>query len=373
MHFLINASNLKVGGALQVTDSICRSLERYPNHRFYVVLSRALNATADKIKAYANVEVFQHDIRNDWRTVLMGRDRFLDSLVLEYQIDAVLTVFGPSRWDPRCPHLCGFAMPHLVLQDSPYFQRMGALQRAKQRMRSNVLTYFFRRSTRYFYTENPYISSKWEKRIKGAKVFTVTNYYNQVFDTPEEWQAKELPSFDGITLLTITANYPHKNLSILPQAARVLKEQHPDFQFRFVVTQSVDQLSVDDRVKQHFLLIGKVDIRECPSLYEQCDMMVLPSLLECFSASYPEAMRMGRPIVTTDIEFAKGLCGEAACYYSPLSAESLAEAIYKVATDHSFSQHLILAGRERLGHFDSYEMRANKLIGILDTLAHNKR
>lgn len=38
----------------------------------------------------------------------------------------------------------------------------------------------------------------------------------------------------------------------------------------------------------------------------------MPSLLECFTATYPEAMRMERPIVTTDLAFAQGLCGEAA-------------------------------------------------------------
>ena len=46
------------------------------------------------------------------------------------------------------------------------------------------------------------------------------------------------------------------------------------------------------------LAVGGVDIRECPSLYEQCDFMFLPTLLECFSASYAEAMKMRRPILT---------------------------------------------------------------------------
>ena len=76
-----------------------------------------------------------------------------------------------------------------------------------------------------------------------------------------------------------------------------------------------------------------MDITECPSLYEQADVMFQPTLLECFSATYPEAMKMQRPIVTTDIEFAHGLCGPAAHYYSPLSAEDAARAEGFVGTD----------------------------------------
>ena len=46
MHILINASNLKAGGALQVADSLCGLLGEFPEHEFVVVLSRALRATA---------------------------------------------------------------------------------------------------------------------------------------------------------------------------------------------------------------------------------------------------------------------------------------------------------------------------------------
>ena len=114
MHYLINCSNLKAGGGLQVADSICTQLDCFEQHHFYVVLSSYLDFTKDKIRYYPHVEVYSYDIPNSFATIIRGRDEFLDKLVDKYKIDAVLTVFGPSRWCPKVPHLSGFAMPHLV-------------------------------------------------------------------------------------------------------------------------------------------------------------------------------------------------------------------------------------------------------------------
>ena len=98
MHYLINCSNLKAGGGLQVADSICTQLDRFTQHHFYVVLSSYLNFTKDKIRNYPQVEVYSYDIPNSFASIIRGRDEFLDKLVDKYNIDAVLTVFGPSRW-----------------------------------------------------------------------------------------------------------------------------------------------------------------------------------------------------------------------------------------------------------------------------------
>ena len=49
MNILINCSNLKNGGGLQVADSICGQLHRFPQHQFVVVLSTFLVATAERI------------------------------------------------------------------------------------------------------------------------------------------------------------------------------------------------------------------------------------------------------------------------------------------------------------------------------------
>lgn len=370
MNFLINCSNLKQGGGLQVADSVCNQLYRYSQHKFVVVLSSFLSKTHERLDGCKNVAIFEYDIKTSFGTIILGRDKFLDGLVKANKIDVVLTVFGPSRWCPKVPHLSGFALPQLVIPESPYFKRMSASENLKWKMWCGIRKWSLKRSADCFWTENPFIS----KRLMGVfdinKVYSVSNYYNQVFDQPEKWKKIHLlPKYDGVTCLSVSSPSSHKNFPIIIDIIRVLRKRHPEFEVRFVLTFDSECLQVPEDMRENFVFVGKVDVSECPYLYEQADIMFMPTLLECFTATYPEAMRMEVPIITTDLEFARGLCGEAACYYSAVNANAAADAIYKVATNKEYALQLIENGKKQLNTYDNYEQRTAKLINILEIIS----
>lgn len=368
MKVLINISNLKVGGGVQVADSICRELYKYTQHTFVIVVSDALKDCANDIRKYPNIKVVCYNLPSSILSAISGNNVFLDTLISKENIEAVLTVFGPSRWVPKCLHISGFARSQLVLNDSPYWQTLSLLRRIKAYSRKLVMMYLFRKSTSVFYTENSYISAKLKRVFPNSRVYTVTNNYNQVFDKPDLWDYSiKLPEFDGLTLLTISANYPHKNLSIILPAIHYLKKYYPSFKFRFVLTISSEQfLPLSNEEKEHIIFLGPVNINQCPYLYKQSDIMFLPTLLECFSASYAEAMKMNVPILTTNLEFAKSLCGNAALYYDSISAESLAQAIYTISEDKCLREKIINQGRIQLANFDSTQNRVKKLLSIIE-------
>lgn len=373
MIILLNASNLKKGGGIQVGDSLCCSLKKYPQHKFIVVCSSFMKSTIDRISGYNNVVSYEYTMTYKSPSLLMfGRDKFMDDLVERYKVDCVLSVFGPVVWVPKCTHVSGFARPHLVIPESPYYSRFSRKELIVEKLRNVILKKCFERTAKVYFTENPFISQRLEKLIPSAKVVTISNYYNQIFDNPEQWQQVSLPEFDGTTLLTVSAAYPHKNMEIAVGVAKILKEEHPEFNFRFVYTINKEDLNVEANgineklLAENFVFTGKVDISECPSLYSQADIEFMPTLLECFTATYPEAMRMELPIITTDVEFARGLCKDAAVYYDPLSAKDAADAIYKVATNKLLKNDLISKGKRRLKDFDNYEQRCDKIIKLAE-------
>ena len=349
---------------MQVADSVCSHTNLFPQHHFVVVYSKALEKMGKQIKRYDNVESLLYNYpKKDFRSLLTGRNVFLDNLVNSKKIDCVLTIFGPMKWRPRCSHICGFALPHLVLPESPYFDQLNFKQQVKSRISIFIDTLIFRQGAKFLYTENPDISERVKQLIKGCEVRTISNNYNQVFDHKERWKIKELAAFDGVSLLTLASSYPHKNLSISISIAKYLRKKHPDFKFRFVLSIKKEDLpSFDSALEKYFVFLDKVAIEECPSLYEQCDIAFLPSLLECFSAMYAEAMRMGLPIVTTDLPFARGLCDEAALYYDPLDAESAAKRIYELTINPQLADTLVKYGYSQLKKFDDSQTRAEKLI-----------
>ncbi len=365
MRIMINASNLKQGGGIQVADSICRYLVNYRQHHFVVVLPPIMEATRSVVSEFPNVSVVTYGLNRTLASLFCQKDAFLDSIVSDRKVDAVLTVFGPSRWKPSVPHLCGFARAHILPMDTPYFSRISF----KDRIVNSAVKRSFRLCSDFYWTENPSVSELLGRVFPEKKVFTVSNNYNQVYDEKSRWKEHLLPPFKGTTLLTVTNSYPHKNLTIAIQIAEYLKRNHPGFSFRFVYTINEKEFPpLSSEMRDHFVFLGPVDVSECPSLYLQSDIMFQPSLLECFSATYPEAMKMGVPIVTTDLPFARGLCGDAALYYSSLSAEEAAERIYDLSTNEALARNLIDSGTQQLGHYLSAEQRAAQLVELIESI-----
>jgi len=371
MNILINTSNIRALGGVQVADSICRELYKYTKHNFLVVLCEQLCNIEDDINKYDNVTTVKYQCPINPKIVLWGRDKYLDSLVEENGIEAVLTVFGPSRWRPRVPHLSGMAIPHIVLTDSPYFKIIPGANNLYSHFRYRMMKWSFGHSSDALFTENEYISQKLRKLFPKKEVFTVTNNYNQVFDEPERWDRTiNLPPFDGITLLTVASASLHKNHKIVIPTIEYINRKYPGFKYRFVFTISPDSLGeIGEEQRKHIVFLGKVGIEQCPHLYEQADVMLLPSLLECFSASYAEAMKMRVPILTTDLGFAHSLCGEAALYYSATAPEALGDAIYTLANNNSLRKTLAEKGETQLKKFDTFEERARRLIELTEKIA----
>ena len=113
----------------------------------------------------------------------------------------------------------------------------------------------------------------------------------------------------------------------------------------------------------------QVNIINSPALYAAVDIVLQPSLLETFSANYPEAMAQRKPLVTTDLDFAHDICDDASLYYSPRSANDAAECISKLIKDKKLVCKLTDKGREILAElptsqdkYYAYESIIKKLI-----------
>jgi len=366
LRILINAAVVKRGGGVQVVDSVCRELYKFRLCKFTVVLHPGLYGDLEEELKLNNIDVYNYNFGRNIYTYFTGRNKFLDDLVDKLRIDCVITVFGPSIWLPKCSHLSGFARAQILFKDSPYIPTMTCLQRFLYIIRRKFDTFFFNRCDDTYYTENMYITSMLKNMFPSKDVYTITNYYNQIFDYPSKWdKSLLLPEFKGFTSLTISANYDHKNLKIIIPTIKYLLCKYKKSNFRFVLTINREDFPSDlDGTEKYIIFLGPVKIQQCPFLYEQSNIMLLPSLMECFSASYPESMKMSRPIITTDLEFAHALCGDAALYYDPLSPNSLGETFMHLMADDSLYKDLVSKGQIQLAKYDNYQKRVQKLITI---------
>ena len=238
------------------------------------------------------------------------------------------------------------------------------MSKIKLLLKEKIQLLDFEKNNDCLVTENPIVTKVLKNRI-SKNIYTVTNYYNQVFDEKTTDKFDFLKNKDVFNFLTVSSNYPHKNLKIIDPLITYLKINYPDLKFNFILTLDEDDIKITKKNKPHVVLLGKVKIKDCPSLYSSCNFMFLPTLLECFSASYCEAMRMDLPILTSDLGFARGICDNAAIYFNPTSVKSIAESIIKLCYDTELQNNLIVNGRNRLPSFDDFSQRAKKYLKIL--------
>lgn len=368
MKILINCSNLRVGGGLQVAHSFLYEIISNLDHKFIVVLSDYLKYQINETDFPKNFIFIHYSIKPSAWKAIFGEDKFLDAIEFKYNPDVVFSVFGPTYWQPKAKHVCGFAKPDYIYKDSPYFDQLTFFQK----MKLNAMEFFhmfdFKNNNECLITENPDVTRILAKKVTQP-VYTVTNYYNQIFDDESKWDKNikfELPK-GTIKLLTISANYPHKNLAIIKKVIPILKQNFPEFMFHFILTIDRQEFGIsnEDRLNDNITFLGKVAVKQCPNLYNQVDFLFLPTLLECFSASYCEAMVMGKPILTSDLPFAKGICGKAAAYFNPVNPIDIANKIVDLTSNPKLQSQLVYLGKEQLKTFDSSQIRAKKYLKIL--------
>ncbi|WP_316247893.1 glycosyltransferase [Elizabethkingia miricola] len=177
-------------------------------------------------------------------------------------------------------------------------------------------------------------------------------------------------------MLFLTANYPHKNMDVIPEVIKILKHKYKFNDFKFLITLQSEELNFPEYCEEYIEYLGKVDLKKIPSLYNQSQMVFIPTLLEVFSATYLEAMLMKKPIIASDLEFSRDICGESAYFCEPVNAESYADAIFRLANDENLRNSLVSKGTENLKRFGSSMERTVSYLNIIKTLikknAHSK-
>lgn len=353
-----------------MAHSFLDEIKHNKEHDFLVVLSDDLAPQIDVTSFFKNFEFKTYSIHPSVYKAFSGRDYHLNNFENNFKAEIVFSVFGATYWKPKAKHICGFAKPDYIYKESPFFNQINIIQKIKLALMETVHMYDFRNNNTLLIAENEDVSLRLRKKV-SQKVVTVSNTFNQVFKDNKDWDNRlnvEAKDVD-VKILTISANYPHKNLAIIKKVIPILKYRYPDLKFKFYLSITAEELNVDpnDVLNENIQFFGKININQCPGLYSQCDFLFLPTLLECFSASYCEAMYMNLPILTSNISFAKGICGDAAIYFDPMDANDIATAIYKLANDKVMQKELVQKGKDRLEIFDTSKIRAEKYLQIITT------
>lgn len=375
MRLLINTSTLKGTGVTQVAVSFINECATISDNEYIVFLSPNVSQYIDKEKFPSTFTFYEFG-----KNSLYGLKGMIDIYKMKrleaiIKPDAVFSVFGPSLWRPKSPHLQGYAYPHYVYSDLPIFNNMSLKEKAGVKIRQFFHMRQLKHDGSYFVCETEDVSQRLHSiyNICEKNIFTVSNTANASFLNFKK-KADAGNTDDIFRFYSLCSPYPHKNLGVLNSVIPILKNK-ADKQLVFYVTidnQSYNRI-FSEEVRDSIINVGPLTISECPAFVDSCDALFLPTLLECFSASYPEAMLMDKPILTSDLPFAKTVCEDAALYFDPYNAEEIADRIITIVEDEDLRTELVLKGRKRLNAFYGPRERAIEYIKICKKISDNEK
>ena len=176
--------------------------------------------------------------------------------------------------------------------------------------------------------------------------------------------------------------YPHKNLERLIEAFNKFVDQrdsgrgqNDDSVMKLILVgkddffykrlrEKVEKMGLGDSV------IFKHDVTdgELASLYKHANALISPSLMEGFGLPPLEAMALACPVILSDIPSFREVCGNAAFYFNPYSADAIREKMEYVngITDKTRKEHMT-RGLERVKNF-SWKDMAQKTLSIYSSL-----
>lgn len=369
MRLLVHTANLTAGGGLQVAASLLEEFSAIPGLYTGVLCTpaqRALFASTPGNLLF--FECAQSPTRS--LSAAAAFRRRAAAAEQQFRPDKALTVFGPGLWRPSVPHLCGFANGLYLFSGSEFIRRhwpKGAAARLRYRLKRALLLRQLRKEGDRYWTETPESAQALAEalRIDPSRVDVVPNTVSRHFAGYRQEPRGEARWYD---LLTFYAPHPHKNLELIAALLPLVQGSN----IRFLLTLSPDdfqRLFGHAASSPHLLNLGVIAPEQAPEVYRQADAVFLPSLLETFSATYPEAMATGKPILASDRPFARNICQDAALYFDPLSAEDALQQILRLKQDTVLQAALQAKGQRIFQQMSGPAERAAQIVAILEAMS----
>lgn len=365
MKYLINASNLHVGGGVQVATSVIGELTCIPSLPADLVVWASGPVDANlRLLGYNLSALPRYEVVNSFGVKLL-----YSPLTRRLQaFDVVYTLFGPLYvWSLSGKNITGFAQAWVIYPDNEIAYSMGWRQRWLSRLKFSAQAVFFRKASKLV-VELEHVRSGLLRRGIGSplSIEVVRNSLSSLYTSPCKWQAVAVPDTGAdIKLGFVGRNYAHKNTRIFPAVIDLLRRDHGINACIYVTFTDEEWSACDDIFRASIYNVGPLFVAQCPAFYSSMDAVIFPSLLECFSATPLEAMAMEKPLFASDRPFNHDVCELHAHYFDPLSPASAAQVIARTYLNGTASLDALRAAREHAINFSSPKKRAEKYLSLL--------
>ncbi|MFO0888764.1 MAG: glycosyltransferase family 4 protein [Isosphaeraceae bacterium] len=180
---------------------------------------------------------------------------------------------------------------------------------------------------------------------------------------------------DEVAFATVARLFELKGHDDIVAIARRVLQANPKVRFVWIGDGILrDRLVADlERagVRDAFILTGLVPPDRIPELLGGVDAVIHPSLREGLARVLPQALLVGRPVISYDIDGAREVVlPETGILLPPRDLEGLTSAVLGLAADPDLRERLGQEGRRRFAHQFRHETMASEIRSLYERLLH---
>ena len=377
MKILINAVNLKVGGGVTVIFNFLSTIiqnREFHRHTYHVIAPSGVGY--EKYNAYPiHIEIMPEAMKSALNRICLDYT-WLKNRVNKIDPGIVFTMGNMAIPTNNKKQGVLFMYPYAIYpKDYTVWKILNLPTRINYRLRNLLFKQRLKYADIVFpqtHTSEQRLHKYYGSYIKKTKVIpTAFSEIGQFNEVKSFYTKNKKYKY----LLTLTKYYRHKNLEILIKVGLLIKEKKCNF--KLITTIGRDQGSeanaflesvVREELEDVILNLGAIPYEEVPALYKQVDGLLLPTLLESYSATYADSLALGVPIFTSDRDFAKDVCGDCANYFDPLDEFNILEVITDGFNNSYRLKDKIIKGKDRANSFPSWLQVTQSFIRELELL-----
>lgn len=369
MNILINLSTLKKGGGQNVALNFLHSLiminDSSDTYYFLVVENSQIHNYLENNNQQNILLTSPSPVKRVFNEIFK-----YSNFIRNHKIDVVYTYFGYGMFAVKTPQICGVAVSNVFFPKIKFWEG-NHINIFIKKLIDKYRVYGIKKAAGLIF-ENKLMEKRSHSLFKISN--EITTYIPPTFNPDFDEEIFNIPELNvsALKLLMLCGWQLNKNIMRVPEIAYYLKNKNINFQF--IITAPKDNskiykeflsLSKQYNIQEHLSIIGPVRKKNLKSLYEQIDFVLLMSKLESFSNNIIEAWHFQKPLIISDEDWARSICGKAAYYIDRESPEKIADSIQYLQSNINLQNELISEGIERKKDYPSVIEKTKKEIAFV--------
>jgi glycosyltransferase involved in cell wall biosynthesis len=339
-NILFNGMNLKTGGGKNILFNFIAEIQKNTSsYNWFILVPNKYDFIEIKNKNIFFIQpnlFFRFNITFPFLYFL-----YFPIIIKYFRINLILN-FGDIIIPTRIKQIYFFDWAYAVYNDNYIWDNMKIFQKFQRRIKVFLIKYFIKYPQKIIVQTNNI-----KKRIE--LFYNLKNII--IIPTPVQFEIFNNPIKNNLIkyLVVPSDNMPHKNLNILIKLAKIIDDLELPFVIILTLDYNKNTKDLLNSIKYQNLksikTYGVLSNIKMLELYQKADALLLPTLLESYGLPYIEAMAIGIPILTSDLDFAHDICQDAAIFFNPNDEMSILKSIENLFNNDILRRNLMDNGK----------------------------